>query len=174
VKRLGELTGSVPAYVADALADERDALREQHAALRKWLWLNHGCRAGVLYGNDGEMQCNNVAAHPGNLPLDFKRDELVRLVVAANNGAEREQHAALTAVVSEYRERGERCGLSGDLAEDLLGDLDAALRATPSPQPDGCCQCCADGPVFPLYVCASCLGQIRKLTPEPTPTEPKA
>lgn len=39
--------------------------------LRHLLWLNHGCSIGVLYGDDGELQCNNTEKH---IPIDFKRD----------------------------------------------------------------------------------------------------
>lgn len=40
---------------------------------RQRLWLGHGCSIAVLYGDDGEMQCNNIAAHGA---IDFKRDKL--------------------------------------------------------------------------------------------------
>lgn len=39
--------------------------------LREILWLNHGCPISCLYGDDGEMQCNNFHSHK---PIDFKRD----------------------------------------------------------------------------------------------------
>ena len=39
--------------------------------LRELLWLNHGCPISCLYGDDGEMQCNNMQAHK---PIDFVRD----------------------------------------------------------------------------------------------------
>lgn len=62
---------------------------------RKWLWLNHGCPVSVLYGDDGEMQCANATAHPGRRVLDFRRDDLIALIVAANKGAvEQERRAA--------------------------------------------------------------------------------
>lgn len=34
--------------------------------LRQLLWLRHGCSGPALYGDDGEMQCNNCL-------IDFKR-----------------------------------------------------------------------------------------------------
>lgn len=40
-------------------------------ALRELLWFHHGCDMKYLYGDDGEMQCNNIERH---LPIDFKRD----------------------------------------------------------------------------------------------------
>jgi hypothetical protein len=39
--------------------------------LRQLLWLNHGCGFDGIYGDDGEMQCNNIPVH---YPIDFKRD----------------------------------------------------------------------------------------------------
>lgn len=39
--------------------------------LRELLWLGHGCPIISLYGDDGEMQCNNSQIHK---PIDFKRD----------------------------------------------------------------------------------------------------
>ena len=36
--------------------------------IRKWLWLSHNCTdTPILYGDDGEMQCNSCM-------IDFKRD----------------------------------------------------------------------------------------------------
>jgi len=35
-------------------------------ALRRLLWLKHGCPQSALYGDDGEMQCNQCG-------VDFKR-----------------------------------------------------------------------------------------------------
>jgi len=45
--------------------------------IREILWLNHGCSLDVLYGDDGEMQCNNTRKHP--MPIDFKRDSLIEI-----------------------------------------------------------------------------------------------
>ncbi len=45
--------------------------------LREFLWLNHGCPISALYGDDGEMQCGNVALHA---PLDFKKEPLIELI----------------------------------------------------------------------------------------------
>jgi len=46
-------------------------MTEDEKRLRKLLWLNHGCPISCLYGDDGEMQCNNFHSHK---PIDFKRD----------------------------------------------------------------------------------------------------
>lgn len=43
---------------------------------RKFLWLNHGCSISGLYGDDGEMQCNDMSIH---VPIDFKRDSLIHI-----------------------------------------------------------------------------------------------
>ncbi len=56
--------------------DERTA-GETALLLRRFLWLNHGCPVGVLYGDDGEMQCANTFRHA---PIDFVRESLVDLV----------------------------------------------------------------------------------------------
>jgi hypothetical protein len=41
--------------------------------MRRRLWVGHGCTA-ALYGDDGEMQCNDASRHQGF--LDFKRQPL--------------------------------------------------------------------------------------------------
>ena len=46
-------------------------MEEDEKLLRELLWLNHGCGFEGIYGDDGEMQCNNLQAH---YPIDFKRD----------------------------------------------------------------------------------------------------
>lgn len=51
---------------------------------RETLWLHHGCPNAALYGDDGEMQCNNGKRHG---LLDFKRqtwDALTTALVAAH------------------------------------------------------------------------------------------
>jgi hypothetical protein len=51
---------------------------------RLLFWVNHGCSSGLfLYGDDCEMQCNNVARHGS---LDFKRaswESLKEAILAA-------------------------------------------------------------------------------------------
>jgi hypothetical protein len=41
-------------------------VQAEAAAMRKWLWVNHGCAFAALYGDDGEMQC-------GACGIDFNR-----------------------------------------------------------------------------------------------------
>jgi len=41
-------------------------MSEEEQILRKLLWVRHGCPFPALYGDDGEMQCNNCM-------IDFKR-----------------------------------------------------------------------------------------------------
>ncbi len=52
------------AVALEAAWAERDRLVGENLTLRKLLWLHHGHAA--LYGDDGEMQCQQC-------PLDFKR-----------------------------------------------------------------------------------------------------
>jgi hypothetical protein len=40
------------------------------------LWLNHGCSVDLLYGDDGEMQCNNMKIHR---PIDFLREPIDKI-----------------------------------------------------------------------------------------------
>jgi len=56
---------------ADQWRKEISDIIEQHfappdEALRRVVWLNHGCPMPALYGDDGEMQCNICY-------IDFKR-----------------------------------------------------------------------------------------------------
>lgn len=44
-------------------------MEEENRKLRFLLWLNHGCSFPVLYGDDGEMQCNKCM-------IDFKRNSV--------------------------------------------------------------------------------------------------
>lgn len=67
---------------------ERD---DDHLTLRRWFWLNHGCNAALLYGDDGEMQCCN--GHPG---LDFKRESLIAVLTSAMRASQAKQTAELT------------------------------------------------------------------------------
>jgi hypothetical protein len=89
VLRLIENTLRLAAAPVPCAASPADQTWEQRA--RQHLWLNHGCafRDGI-YGDDGEMQCNNTARHR---PLDFKReswdalsDEIFRAQLARATG----------------------------------------------------------------------------------------
>ena len=50
---------------------------------REYLWINHGCPIGGLYGDDGEMQCNNGAVHK---PIDFTRESLTEITRKLKQG----------------------------------------------------------------------------------------
>ena len=63
---------------------------EQRA--RTGLWLTHGCPYHALYGDDGEMQCNNGARHG---LLDFKRDPWYTLYRSVTDAQLRERVAVL-------------------------------------------------------------------------------
>ena len=43
-------------------------MTDNEKTLRRLLWLHHGCPHVALYGDDGEMQCNNQSCM-----VDFKR-----------------------------------------------------------------------------------------------------
>lgn len=61
------------------LIDEIKRLRGAEPAVRRFLWLHHGCSIASLYGDDGEMQCGCIRAHR---PLDFKRQPIPELIEA--------------------------------------------------------------------------------------------
>jgi len=48
-------------------------LEDENRILRRHLWINHGCEAHCLYGDDGEMQC-------GSCLIDFKRWDVKRIM----------------------------------------------------------------------------------------------
>lgn len=58
------------------LALESAALRADVQALRKFVWLGHGCPFPALYGDDGEMSC-------GRCLVDFKRASVDDIINAA-------------------------------------------------------------------------------------------
>ena len=45
-------------------------MTQEELKLRELLWLHHGCESPYFYGDDGEMQCNNIPKHI----IDFRRD----------------------------------------------------------------------------------------------------
>lgn len=49
-------------------------MTDEEFALRRALWVNHGCPVSSLYGDDGEMQCNALDCRH-----DFKRENLASL-----------------------------------------------------------------------------------------------
>jgi len=53
-----------------------DGTEKEQPDERKTLWLNHGCPIGALYGDDGEMQCNNMTEHR---PIDFLREPIEQI-----------------------------------------------------------------------------------------------
>jgi len=53
--------------------EEIEAVKKENKKLRELLWLNHGCPIGMLYGDDGEMQCNKCM-------IDFKRDSIEDII----------------------------------------------------------------------------------------------
>src|SRR5689334_19353218 len=63
------------------IRDEHDALEvalalgDRDREIREWLWLNHGCETPMLYGDDGELQCNSLSCR-----IDFKREPLPQII----------------------------------------------------------------------------------------------
>ena len=64
-------------------------LVEENQMLRRLLWFRHGCPTHVLYGDDGEMQCNVCF-------IDFKRMSAPAIARRWETVAERaiREHAA--------------------------------------------------------------------------------
>lgn len=62
-------------HVLESAQQERDALVKSERTIRERLWLNHGCPISTLYGDDGELQCNNSSCR-----IDFKREPLPKLL----------------------------------------------------------------------------------------------
>lgn len=57
------------------LIQQRDALKAIDEEWRRTFWVSHG-HAGLIYGDDGEMQCNVLPNR-----CDFKRDPISRVVL---------------------------------------------------------------------------------------------
>lgn len=100
---------------ANRTVHRAEAAEQAHAALvqeqeqaeqtiRAGLWVNHGCPFAALYGDDGEMQCNQITCR-----IDFKREPLPALLTRlfamgrlhAGILEESEAHAALVAALKE-------------------------------------------------------------------------
>jgi hypothetical protein len=97
---------------------------ETEAKLREELWINHGCNVAVLYGDDGEMQCANTAAHR---LADFKRQPLSELVMLAV-GKQAAMREELAQVKAERDERNR--SLTGALEHlELVSTENARLKA---------------------------------------------
>lgn len=60
------------------------SLTRQQARLREFVWINHGCSFNHLYGDDGELQCSHLVAHPG--VFDFKRTDMDVILDALKAG----------------------------------------------------------------------------------------
>jgi hypothetical protein len=78
--------GSGHSSGADIFRSERD--RWERIA-RETLWLRHGCPTHRLYGDDGELQCPNFAAHPG--VWDFLRTPWDEIQMALVTGRRQPQ-----------------------------------------------------------------------------------
>lgn len=68
-----ELEAAITAFGRRCAEAMREECKKIEARYRHYLWLNHGCPSAGLYGDDGEMQCNNGKRHGY---IDFKREPL--------------------------------------------------------------------------------------------------
>jgi hypothetical protein len=73
-------------------------LIDQHLALRKLLWLRHGCEPGALYGDDGEMQC-------GKCLVDFKRMTPDQMLMAWHGRPQKDRAVTAIAAILEAIDR---------------------------------------------------------------------
>lgn len=71
IQRLREILRTIDKF--EGATSIIDKLDEENKLLREFLWLNHGCGSHYLYGDDGEMQCNNCL-------LDFKRNDVKMII----------------------------------------------------------------------------------------------
>ncbi len=108
----------------------REALEGWERKARVTLWARHGCPSQHKYGDDGELQCSNVAAHPGI--VDFKRtpfDEIEAALMTATL-------AALSTPRQPQDYQCERCGGTGQQGAGLWTGNAYASKA-------GTCDFCA-------------------------------
>lgn len=103
-----------PAPAVEAIVQR---LRED-TELRDWLWVNHGCSVAILYGDDGERQCN--ALRHG--ALDFKRDPLSDLIYRSVVSLQ-QQLGEQTARVNRWRGWAQFVYLGGGPAEGTDNEL---------------------------------------------------
>lgn len=70
--------------------------------LRQLLWLRHGCPMHMLYGDDGEMQCNNRGCM-----IDFKRMPVEEIKRAWRSHGELliEQAGGIHVVLEQIRDK---------------------------------------------------------------------
>jgi len=83
---------------------QQEAREQFERPIREALWINHGCPIPALYGDDGEMQCNELSCR-----LDFKRQplhELHALLIGAGR-----LHVGR---IPPRAERCQRCGHPSD------------------------------------------------------------
>jgi hypothetical protein len=83
IKRLHKIIedefGDCKDTAAVAFADMPEMTREEQFAIRQWLALGHQENKCHIYGDDGELQCNNMQRH--GRCLDFKREKISDLML---------------------------------------------------------------------------------------------
>jgi hypothetical protein len=97
IGRIKQLTQESPKVLVVGSGHAERDLKSENMLLRQLLWLNHGCHAAALYGDDGEMQCSACL-------VDFKRDSADKIMAAFT----RRSAAALAAEQSNAQEQN-RC-----------------------------------------------------------------
>jgi hypothetical protein len=102
--------------------DWHDTLRGDILSVRMYLWTSHGCIG--LYGDDGEMQCNNITVH--GRPLDYLREPLSDLIEADRKSREKAHGRTLDleAAIKTHRmqKADDRCIEDDDRLYEALGD----------------------------------------------------
>ena len=129
--------------------------KDEEKILRQLLWFHHGCPQSSLYGDDGEMQCNNPSCM-----IDFKRMDPSEIrdswqrrgsdIIAKAGG--------MDAIIAQVRK--DRAGLCHSCGEPADPRWSVHTSKGPKPACDG--HGCAPG-----EPCAFC----RKELPETIMTE---
>lgn len=74
--------GTLKKYLDREIKKKYPGYVSEEDKVRAFMWVNHGCAAGslALYGDDGEMQCNNCF-------IDFKREPIDEIMKKLNTMA---------------------------------------------------------------------------------------
>lgn len=100
------------------MANELEPIAQQageiELIIRRQLWLGHGCPLSILYGDEGEMQCNALQCR-----LDFKRAPIGEL---------------MTAVIRSLRNRAEAAESQVQALREALEELPRIVPSELSPE----------------------------------------
>ena len=123
VHQLEDYDGNDGSYLygcPDCLSREDECV-----ALRKELWLRHGANDCLLYGDDGEMQCNACR-------IDFKRDPVEQILARLH-----ERDLDRFDEIERVRKRNERLERVAVAAAPFQFNCNENR-----PVPEGWCSCC--------------------------------